>query len=63
LVRDAFRIEIKIEPDDAVMIKRDLNADKFRNATGISAPAWEVLAKDLAADPTPYSDWKRRDAV
>ena len=63
LARDAFGMDVKIEPDDTVAIKRNLNGEKFRRATGISTPSWSKMMNDLAADPTPYSDWRRHNAV
>ena len=63
LARDAFGIDVRIEPDDAVAIKRNLDGEKFRRDTGCATPAWSTMMKDLAADPTPYSAWRRSDAV
>ena len=63
LARNAFGINVKIEPDDTVAIKRNLNGEKFRRATGIATPSWSRMMNDLAADPTPYSDWRRHHAV
>jgi dTDP-4-dehydrorhamnose reductase len=63
LARDAFGIDVKIEPDDTVAIKRNLNGEKFRRATGLSPPSWRRMMSELAADPTPYGDWRRDHAV
>jgi dTDP-4-dehydrorhamnose reductase len=62
LAREAFGIKVTIEPDDTVTIKRNLVGEKFRRATGIVTPHWRAMMRELAADPTPYSDW-RRNAV
>jgi dTDP-4-dehydrorhamnose reductase len=63
LVREIFGVNVRIQPDDSVMIKRDLNDDKFRRATGIAVPEWGKMLTDLAADPTPYNEWKHPHAV
>ncbi len=61
--RDAFGIKVNIEPDDTVAIKRNLNGEKFRRATGLETPLWSTMMNEMAADPTPYDDWRRHDAV
>ncbi len=58
LARDAFALDIKIEPDDSIVIKRNLNGEKFRLATAYSPPTWQAMMAELAADPTPYSEWR-----
>ncbi len=42
-VRDAYRHPVEIEPDDAVVIDRSLNSDRFRAATGYVPPSWPQL--------------------
>jgi dTDP-4-dehydrorhamnose reductase len=55
LLRDAYGLDIAIEPDDREVCDRSMNGDRFRNATGWQAPAWPELVRQLAGDPTPYS--------
>lgn len=43
LVADAYGKEIEIVPDDALVIDRSLNSDRFRAATGYSPPTWPEL--------------------
>jgi len=59
LARAAYQLDVRIEPDDAVIIKRNLNGARFRQATGYTAPAWPAMMAELAADPTPYGDWRK----
>ncbi|MEO8441621.1 MAG: SDR family oxidoreductase [Betaproteobacteria bacterium] len=59
LARAAYKLDVKIEPDDKVIIKRNLDCTRFRLATGYNAPAWPAMMAELAADPTPYSDWRK----
>lgn len=47
LVAKAYGKSIEIVPDDAVVIDRSLNADRFREATGYSAPAWPELVSTM----------------
>ena len=54
LLRDAFRLDVEIVPDDREFCDRSLNGDRFREATGYVCPSWA----ELAADPTPYSSWR-----
>lgn len=45
-------------PDDSVSIDRSLNGAAFIDATGIWTPPWETMMSDMAADPTPYEEWR-----
>jgi dTDP-4-dehydrorhamnose reductase len=57
LIRDAYRLNIEIEPDDNELCDRSMLGAKFRAATGLSCPDWPELVRRLAADPTPYERW------
>jgi len=58
LAREVFGINVKIEPDDSIILNRDLNGEKFRRATGIIVPSWASMMQGLVTDPTPYREWK-----
>jgi dTDP-4-dehydrorhamnose reductase len=58
LVNEACRAGVTIEADDSLVIDRSLNADRFRAATGWAAPPWPDMVAQLAADPTPYDEWR-----
>lgn len=58
LVKEAFRLDVEILPDDKEVSDRSLVGDKFRRATGYVCPEWPSLAEQLAADPTPYGEWR-----
>ncbi|TVT68218.1 MAG: SDR family oxidoreductase [Denitromonas halophila] len=47
LVAWAYGKEIRIEPDDSVVIDRSLVADRFRDATGYVAPEWPELVRRM----------------
>lgn len=48
LVKQTYQKEIEIVADDKLKIDRSLNADRFREATGYSAPAWPELIQKMA---------------
>ena len=58
LIKEAYNIEIEIEPYEDFKIDRSLDSAKFRNETGFDPPAWERLVEMMADDPTPYDIWK-----
>jgi len=58
LLRQAFRLDVEILPDEKEVSDRSLVGDKFRRATGYVCPEWPALAEQLAADPTPYGEWR-----
>lgn len=58
LARDAFGVDVEIKPDDTVVSRRNLNGEHFSRETGITVPSWPQMMADLAADPTPYANWR-----
>ncbi|MCC7483961.1 MAG: SDR family oxidoreductase [Burkholderiales bacterium] len=58
LARDAFGARVEIEPDDAFVCKRNLDGARLRGLLGWAPPPWSHMMAALAADPTPYEDWK-----
>jgi len=63
MARDAFNVPVEIDPDDSVVVRRNLNGERFRQATGIEVPDWRRMMSDLARDPSPYGRWSVTDAV
>jgi len=63
LARAAFKLNITLEPDDSIIIRRNLEGGRFLQATGLATPAWSIMMNDLAADSTPYGKWSSRRAV
>lgn len=49
LVADIYGKTIEMVPDDALVIDRSLNAQRFFTATGYQAPAWPDLIKTMHA--------------
>lgn len=58
LLRDAFGVQIEIEPYPNVQIDRSLDSNRFRVATGFAPPAWPDMIREMAQDPTPYNEWR-----
>jgi dTDP-4-dehydrorhamnose reductase len=57
IVNERFGAAATIEPDEAVVCDRTLDASRFMNATGYRPPSWAEMVTELAADPTPYDTW------
>jgi dTDP-4-dehydrorhamnose reductase len=62
LVRDAFGLDVEIEPDDALVCDRSLAAERFRHATGFAPRPWRDMIDRMAKDPTPYDEIRRPHA-
>lgn len=45
LIADVYGKKIEIVPSDSLVIDRSLNAERFREATGYTAPGWPELVK------------------
>lgn len=58
LMKEAYKIDIDIEPDYTFTCKRNLNGDKFVKDTGFLCPSWHQMMFEMAADKTPYNQWR-----
>ena len=58
LMKEAYKIDVEIEPDYTFECRRNLNGDKFVEATGLKCPSWQQMMLDMAADETPYDQWR-----
>jgi dTDP-4-dehydrorhamnose reductase len=61
MVKQTYRTNTSIEPDDSVFIDRSLAGDKLKNAIGYEPPPWPQLLKELVGDPTPYPTLTRNE--
>jgi dTDP-4-dehydrorhamnose reductase len=61
LLREAYQVEVRIEPDDLEVSDRSMSSDKLREAAASKCPPWPVLARQLAEDSTPYGVWLGRE--
>lgn len=50
---------VEIDRSEDVQVDRTLNGSAFASATGLRTPGWDEMLADMAADPTPYDDWRR----
>jgi dTDP-4-dehydrorhamnose reductase len=57
LLREAYALEVEIDPIDGEDVNRSMDGSRFRIATGHVCPPWPTLVQQLAADPTPYEKW------
>jgi dTDP-4-dehydrorhamnose reductase len=62
LVADAYGMPVDIERFSGIGIDRSLESSRFRSATGFAPQPWEEMVKDMAADPTPYDEWRLSNA-
>jgi len=58
LIRDAFGLCVDVRPREEPAIDRTLDGSRFAAETGLRAPDWPAMVRSLAADPTPYEDWR-----
>ena len=59
LAREAFGVNVEIEPDDGYVCRRNLDGGRLRHALGAAPPGWPEMMAELAADPTPYDRWRK----
>ncbi len=58
-LQDAYGIRVEIQPSAEVRIDRSLDSSRFRAATRFAPPSWSQMIQEMAADPTPYKEWRR----
>jgi dTDP-4-dehydrorhamnose reductase len=58
LIDQTYRTGVEIKPFDDYKIDRSLNSTKFRQETGFSPLGWPEMIALMAADPTPYDNWR-----
>jgi dTDP-4-dehydrorhamnose reductase len=58
LLKDAYKVDIEIEPFDDFVLDRSLNGNKFNEATGFKPQTWTELVEEMVQDKTPYNDWR-----
>jgi dTDP-4-dehydrorhamnose reductase len=59
LIDRAYGTATEIVPSDRVQIDRSLDSSRFRALTGFTPPSWPDMITEMAADPTPYDQWRR----
>ena len=61
LVKEIYGLRVEVEPDESFVCDRSLDGSRFREATGIIAPAWPEMIERMREDPTPYDEIRRAD--
>ena len=56
LLKEAFAVDIEIEPDETFVCDRSLNGERFRQATGFVPRPWPEMIEGMAPDTTPYDE-------
>ena len=59
MVKQAFQVNIEIEPDESFVCDRSLDDSRFRARTGFTPPSWEQMIDRMARDTTPYDEIRR----
>lgn len=59
MVKQAFQVDIEIEPDESFVCDRSLDDSRFRARTGFTPPSWEQMIDRMARDTTPYDEIRR----
>lgn len=59
LIKLKYDLSIDVERFEDFKIDRSLDSTRFRDATGFSPEPWEQMVERMAADPTPYSRWRK----
>jgi dTDP-4-dehydrorhamnose reductase len=57
LLREAYRLDVRVEPDDLEVSDRSMRCDRLREAIAYKCAPWPILARQLAEDNTPYEKW------
>jgi dTDP-4-dehydrorhamnose reductase len=63
LAREKYGIAVEITPDDTYVCRRNLDGSRLRSAIGTGPPSWDKMMAELAADQTPYDEWRTRNAA
>ena len=61
-IRNAWKLDVTIEPFDDTPCDRSLNSERFFNETGFERPSWDSMIDELVKDETPYEEWRKRNA-
>jgi len=62
MINDVFRLGVRVDRDEAMVVDRSLNGDRFRQATGFVPPSWHDMIEHMYGDATSYSRLRRANA-
>ena len=58
-IKNAYSLNTAIDPDDAFVCDRSLNASRFNEATGFVPTPWPQMIKQMRDDSTPYDEIRK----
>ncbi|MGH9554399.1 MAG: dTDP-4-dehydrorhamnose reductase family protein [Terriglobales bacterium] len=58
LLREAYGLQVEIEPSPEPASDRSLNSRRFREATGFVPQPWLQMVAEMAHEPSPYESWR-----
>lgn len=61
MIKDAWGLNVTIEPYDDALCDRSLDSSRFFSETGFARPSWESMISGLVSDSTPYEEWRERN--
>jgi dTDP-4-dehydrorhamnose reductase len=59
LMKEAYKLDVEIAPDDSFECRRDLNGERFAKASAFVCPPWRQMMSEMATDTTPYAEWRK----
>jgi dTDP-4-dehydrorhamnose reductase len=62
-LRDAFNLDVAIEPDDEFACDRSLDGSRFAVETGIVAPAWSEMVDELHRESSLYESLREHSVA
>jgi len=62
-IKLAMDLAVAVEPYDDPPCDRSLSPARLVADTGCRLPTWDEMIVGLAADPTPYDDWREKNAT
>jgi dTDP-4-dehydrorhamnose reductase len=62
MVNCALDLGIQIRKDETFVCNRSLASARFRTVTGLTPPTWHAMIAQMAQDPTPYDEMRKRNA-
>ena len=63
LVAAAYGREVRLVPDDQLVIDRSLDSSKLWSRLQDSPLSWKQMVQEMVLDPSPYGHWRARDSA
>lgn len=59
-LRDAYKLDVEVEPYKDYYCDRSLDSSRFRALTGFVPPSWDEMVTELVNDKTKYDVWRKQ---